>query len=270
MPNYIDIAVNLVGSPLEKDLDNIILRASAKGVSPLIVIGSSLDESRQAADCCQQYPQQLYSTAGVHPHHASEWNKDSRAQLIDISQQASVVAIGECGLDYNRDYSPRSMQRQAFTEQLALAVELQMPVLMHERDAHEDFVAILKEYRPQLSGALLHCFTGNATSLEAYIDLDLYLGITGWVCDERRGLELAELVKHIPAERIMVETDSPYLLPRNMRPKPKSNKNEPQYLPYISQYIAQLRGEIPEKFAAQTYKNSCHFFGLKEMYEPFL
>ncbi len=265
MPTHIDIAVNLVGSALEKDLDNVIQRAAAQGVSPLIVIGSSLDESRQAIACCQQHPQQLYSTAGVHPHHASKWDKNSRLQLSELSQHPAVVAIGECGLDYNRDFSPRPMQRQAFAEQLALAVELQMPVLMHERDAHEDFIAILKEYRPQLSGALLHCFTGNAASLEAYLALDLHLGITGWVCDERRGLELAELVKHIPANRIMVETDSPYLLPRSMRPKPKSSKNEPQYLPYISQYIAQRRGETPDQFAAQTYKNSCEFFDFDAM-----
>ncbi|MCG9698233.1 TatD family hydrolase [Shewanella sp. Isolate11] len=268
MPSHIDIAVNLVGSALEKDLNNVIQRAATQGVSPLIVIGSSLQESRQAIACCQQYPHQLISTAGVHPHHASEWHDNSTHELTLLAQQPQVVAIGECGLDYNRDFSPRPMQRRAFANQLALAVELQMPVLMHERDAHEDFVDILKEYRPQLSGALLHCFTGNRASLERYIEMDLHLGITGWVCDERRGSELAQLVKDIPANRIMVETDSPYLLPRSMRPKPKSSKNEPQYLPYISQYIASLRGQNAAEFAAQVYTNTCKFFSLKENYEP--
>ncbi|QYJ86628.1 TatD family hydrolase [Shewanella mesophila] len=268
MPSYIDIAVNLVGSALEKDLDNVIQRAAAQRVSPLIVIGSSLDESRQAIHCCQQYPKSLYTTAGVHPHHASEWQASSVERLTHFAQQPNVVAIGECGLDYNRDFSPRPMQRIAFAEQLALAARLNMPVLMHERDAHDDFVEILQEYRPHLKGALLHCFTGNRQSLERYIELDLHLGITGWVCDERRGAELASLVGDIPANRIMIETDSPYLLPRSMRPKPKSSKNEPQYLPYISQYLASLRGQSANEFAAQAYNNSCEFFGLKAAYEP--
>lgn len=268
MPSHVDIAVNLVGSSLENDLDNVIQRAAAQGVSPLIVIGSNLDESQQAIDYCKRYKHALYATTGVHPHHASEWTHTSRAELTLLAQQPNVVAIGECGLDYNRDFSPRPMQRAAFTAQLALAVELNMPVLMHERDAHDDFIAIVKEYRPLLKGALLHCFTGNRQSLERYIELDLHLGITGWVCDERRGTELASLVGDIPADRIMVETDSPYLLPRSMRPKPKSSKNEPQYLPYISQYVASLRGQTAADFAAQVYSNSCEFFGLKAAYEP--
>ncbi|WP_428636581.1 TatD family hydrolase [Shewanella sp.] len=267
MPSYIDIAVNLVGSPLEKECDTLINDAAAQGVSPLIVIGSNLPESEQAIDFAARYPKALYTTAGVHPHHASEWEVSSAEQLRQLARQTGVVAIGECGLDYNRDFSPRPKQREAFEAQLALAVELEMPVLMHERDAHDDFAAILQSYRPQLKGALLHCFTGNRASLERYIELDLHLGITGWVCDERRGQELAELVADIPAQRIMIETDSPYLLPRSMRPKPKSSKNKPQYLPYISQTIAALRGENANAFARQAYLNSCEFFGLEADYE---
>lgn len=269
MPSHIDIAVNLVGSTLENDIDNVIHAAAAQGVSPLIVIGSSLEESQQAIDCAQRYPEALLTTAGLHPHHASEWDANSSTRLRQLAQHPAVVAIGECGLDYNRDFSPRPMQRSAFAKQLALAVDLNMPVLMHERDAHHDFVEILKDYRPQLKGALLHCFTGDRHSLERYIELDLHLGITGWVCDERRGTELASLVGDIPAERIMLETDSPYLLPRSMRPKPKSSKNLPQYLPYISQYVAQLRGQPANEFAAQVYANTCAFFDLQANYEAF-
>ncbi|AQS38203.1 Sec-independent protein translocase TatD [Shewanella psychrophila] len=264
MSKYIDIAVNLIGSALEKNIDDVIQDAAAQGVSPLIVIGSELHESEQAITCCQQYPKQLYCTAGVHPHHASEWQAKSSEQLKRLTAQPQVVAVGECGLDYNRDFSPRPMQRKAFEAQLALAAELKMPVLMHERDAHEDFLAILKEYRSSLPGALLHCFTGNRQSMQAYLALDLHLGITGWVCDERRGQELAELVIEIPDNRILIETDSPYLLPRSMRPKPKSSKNKPQYLPYISAYIADLRGQSHEKFAQRVYENSVAFFGLNK------
>ena len=263
MPEHIDIAVNLIGSALEKNIDDVIQRAADQGVSPLIVIGSCLSESEKAIQSCQQHPNQLYCTAGVHPHHASEWHAQSSEKLTQLARESQVVAIGECGLDYNRDFSPRPMQRQAFAEQLALAVELKMPVLMHERDAHTDFLAIVKEFRSELTGALLHCFTGDRQSMESYLELDMHLGITGWVCDERRGLELAELVVDIPDNRILIETDSPYLLPRSMRPKPKSSKNEPQYLPYISQYVATLRGQDPKQFATQTYQNSVDFFGLK-------
>jgi TatD DNase family protein len=262
MTKYIDIAVNLIGSALEKNRDDVIQRAVAHGVSPLIVIGSNLNESEQAIACSLEYPQHLYCTAGTHPHHASEWNDTSLEKLRQLATSTKVVAIGECGLDYNRDFSPRPKQREAFEAQLQLAVELKLPVLMHERDAHDDFLAILKEYRRDLTNALLHCFTGNRESMQAYLELDLHLGITGWVCDERRGTELAELVCDIPDNRILIETDSPYLLPRSMRPKPKSSKNEPQYLPYIAQYIAVLRNQDPTDFAAQTYKNSIDFFRL--------
>ena len=262
MPEYIDIAVNLIGSAMEKNKADIIQRAVAQGVSPLIVIGSNLAESEQAITCSLEHPEHLFCTAGTHPHHASEWDEKSAEQLRLLAASPKVVAIGECGLDYNRDFSPRPKQREAFEAQLQLAVELQLPVLMHERDAHEDFLAILKNYRSDLTNALLHCFTGNRESMESYLELDLHLGITGWVCDERRGQELAELVVDIPDNRILIETDSPYLLPRSMRPKPKSSKNEPQYLPYIAQYIATLRQQDPTDFAAQTYQNSLEFFGL--------
>lgn len=263
MPKYMDIAVNLIGSSLEKDIHRVIEDAAAQSVSSMVVIGSDLEESQQAISLCEQFPTQLYSTAGVHPHHASEWRTESAILLRSLSQSACVLAIGECGLDYNRDFSPREMQRKAFADQLALAVELNMPVLMHERDAHDDFLAILKEYRPQLPAALLHCFTGNRQSLDAYLKQDIYLGITGWVCDERRGQELASIVPYIPDERLLIETDSPYLLPRSMQPKPKSSKNEPKYLPYIAQYIADLRQQDIDYFSAVTYKNSRTFFGLE-------
>ncbi len=262
MSAYIDIAVNLLGSALEPDIAEIVQSAATHGVSPLIVIGSDLAESAKAIELCNQYPGKLYCTAGVHPHHAIEWHSGSSAIQTELCQMPEVVAVGECGLDYNRDFSPRPAQRQAFREQLELAITLKMPVLMHERDAHEDFLAILSEYRAELTGVLLHCFTGTRAQMETYIELGLHLGITGWVCDERRGQELAELVPFIPSNRLLIETDSPYLLPRSMRPKPKSSKNKPEYLPYIAQYIANLRGEDPDEFAAQCYHNSLAFFNL--------
>ncbi|QDF68656.1 hydrolase TatD [Shewanella sp. SNU WT4] len=262
MKRYIDIAVNIIGNSMETRLEQVLADAASVGVSPIINIGSSLAESQASLELCQRFPKQMWTTAGTHPHHASQWDQHSQEQLRQLCQQPWVVAVGECGLDYNRDFSPRPMQRQAFSQQLALACELGLPVLMHERDAHDDFLAILKEYRPQLSRALLHCFTGTQAQMEAYIEQDLYLGITGWVCDERRGQELAEVVKHIPADRLLIETDSPYLLPRSMRPKPKSSRNEPKYLPVISDSIASLRQQDSQEFAEQCYLNSQRFFKL--------
>lgn len=263
MPYHIDIAVNLLGSALENQIDSVINEAAGLGVSPLIVIGSSLDESAQAIEICQQYPRQLYCTAGVHPHHASLWDNQSPIALRTLCQSPDVKAVGECGLDYNRDFSPRDMQRKAFAAQLALAVDLNMPVLMHCREAHTDFTAILQEFRPHLPAALLHCFTGSHDEMQACLALDLHIGVTGWVCDERRGQELAALVPLIPDHRIMIETDSPYLLPRSMRPKPKSSKNYPKYLPYIAEVVAQLRGQTPAQLAAHCYANSAAFFNIE-------
>ena len=264
MNRYFDIAVNLVGGNLEPIAEQVIQDAKNEGVSPLLTIGSHLEESEQAINLCEQYSNRLYSTAGVHPHHASSWDHTSAEKLKSLCAHSSVKAVGECGLDYNRDYSPRAQQRLAFEAQLELAVDLKLPVLMHERDAHEDFIAILKAYRPQLPKALLHCFTGNRAQLEAYLALDMHIGITGWVCDERRGMELASIVPMIPNNRILIETDSPYLLPRSMRPKPKSSKNLPKYLPYISEYIAHLRQQDPREFAQNCYQNSLSYFNLND------
>ncbi|QSX36892.1 TatD family hydrolase [Shewanella sedimentimangrovi] len=263
MSSYLDVAVNLLGSSLEPDLVSVIREAEAVGVSPLLVIGSTLDESEAAIQTCALYPGKLYCTAGVHPHHANQWNNQSENRLRQLSQAPQVVAVGEAGLDYNRDFSPRADQRRAFEAQLALAAELGKPVLLHQRDAHSDFIAILSQYRSALPGALLHCFTGNRAELQDCLALDLHLGITGWICDERRGLELAELVKEIPANRLLLETDSPYLLPRSMRPKPKSGKNLPKYLPYIAVEVARLRGESETELAANCYRNSLAFFNLE-------
>ncbi|MGI2106638.1 TatD family hydrolase [Shewanella frigidimarina] len=262
MTQYIDIAVNLLSDRLKHDIGTIINDAAKHDVSPLIIIGSDLDESSDSISLCQQYPQQLYCTTGVHPHHASSWDQHSKARLTQLATQETVVAIGECGLDYNRDFSPRLAQRKAFAAQLELACELNMPVLMHCREAHSDFIAIVNEYRAQLPNALLHCFTGSKDELFECLAADLYIGITGWICDERRGQELAQLVPLIPSNRIMAETDSPYLLPRSMRPKPKSSRNLPQYLPYIVEYMANLRQQSPQTLAQECYKNSCDFFQL--------
>ena len=258
----IDIGVNLTNAAFHKDLPDVIERASAQGVRRLIVTGTDIAESQLAYQLTLDYPQQLYATAGIHPHDARHATDDSWQQIRALAQHDSVVAIGECGLDFNRDFSPRPMQEAVFAKQLELAAELNMPVFMHERDANERFIAILKEYRSALPAAVLHCFTGSASALAACLELDLHIGITGWICDERRGTELYQLVRDIPADRLMLETDAPYLLPRDLRPKPKSSRNLPKYLPHIAQTIAEIRNTSLESLAVQCYSNTRKFFGL--------
>ncbi|QKE63187.1 TatD family hydrolase [Aquipseudomonas campi] len=261
----IDIGVNLTHPSLARQRDEVLARAQAAGVCQLILTGTSLEESEQALTFCEELDgtgQRLFSTAGVHPHDASQWNADSSRQLRSLLAQAPVRAVGECGLDFNRDFSPRSLQEKALEEQLALAVELQLPVFLHERDASERLIAILREFRDRLPAAVVHCFTGEKTALYGYLDLDLHIGITGWICDERRGTHLHPLVREIPAGRLMLESDAPFLLPRSLRPKPKSGHNEPAFLGEVLREVAAHRGESQEALAAHTTASARAFFDL--------
>jgi TatD DNase family protein len=260
--DLIDIGANLTHDSFAADLDDVMKRALQAGVRRQIVTGADLPSSRQAASLADQHPAQLRSTAGIHPHHAASFVGEHRAELLGLLQRPGVVAAGECGLDYFRNISPPEAQRRAFEAQLEVAAAARKPVFLHQRDAHADFVAILKEHVGALQGGVAHCFTGGAAELEAYLTLGLYIGITGWVCDERRGLGLREAVPRIPQERLLVETDAPYLLPRDLQPMPKSRRNEPALLVHIAQRVAQLRGESLESVAAATTRNAETLFRL--------
>ncbi|MBB1274446.1 MULTISPECIES: TatD family hydrolase [Psychromonas] len=258
----IDIGINLTNKRFDKDLESVINNAKQVGVKQLIVTGTNITESEQALSLAKTYPDFIYSTAGIHPHDASHFTEHSLVQLKKLAAQPQVKAIGECGLDFNRNFSTPAEQEKAFLQQLELAVECQLPVFMHERDANQRFVELLKPYIKQLPNAVLHCFTGNQEELERCLALDLHIGITGWICDERRGQHLLELVKLIPDNRLMIETDSPYLLPRSMRPKPKSSRNEPKYLPYIAKVIANARQQELQYFIDNTEQTTRSFFNL--------
>jgi TatD DNase family protein len=261
--DLIDIGSNLTHDSFAADLPQVIRRAIEAGVTRQIVTGADLDSSRAAAALAAAHPSTLWSTAGIHPHHAAQFDPARREELEELLREPRVVAVGECGLDYFRDLSPRTAQRTAFIGQLELATYARKPVFLHQRDAHEDFVAILAEHRSGLVGGVAHCFTGGARELEAYLELDLSIGITGWICDERRGLELRAVAPSIPSSRLMLETDAPYLLPRDLVPRPASRRNEPAFLPHIVRTVAQLRGESLESLAEATTRNAARFFGLK-------
>jgi TatD DNase family protein len=176
-----------------------------------------------------------------------------------------VVAVGECGLDYFRSYSPHAAQLAAFEAQLALAAELQKPAFLHLRDAANDFFALLRQWRPRLTRAVAHCFTDDTDIARQCLDLDLHIGITGWFCDERRGAHLRDVVRLIPRGRIMIETDGPYLLPRDLTPRPASRRNEPGFLAHIATAIAAARGEELSDFAAHTTRTARDFFSLPDV-----
>ena len=263
----IDIGANLTHDSFDADREAVLQRARAAGVTRMIVTGACRAHSPKAAILAQTYPGELFATAGVHPHHAAEYTDECDAEMRALHARPEVVAVGECGLDYFRDFSPRPAQRIAFERQLQLAADLVAagrgkPLFLHQRDAHDDFVAMMKNFDGRLGPAVVHCFTGTRQELFAYLDRDWHIGITGWLCDERRGTHLRELVKHIPANRLMIETDAPYLLPRTVKPAPSHRRNEPMYLAHIVEELARDRGETVAAVAAATTATATAFFRL--------
>lgn len=263
-PLLVDIGANLTHDSFDRDRPELITRARGAGVGHMVVTGADLESSARAVALCRDYPGILSCTAGVHPHHARDFDPGTApAKLRALLAEPAVVAVGECGLDYFRNFSPRPDQLRAFEVQLDLAATTGKPVFLHQREAHADFTALLHKYRARLSAGVAHCFTGEETELHDYLDMDLYIGITGWLCDERRGTHLRELVKRIPANRLMLETDAPYLLPRDLNPAPKDRRNEPRYLPHILAVLAECTGRPLAQLAAETTANAVQFFGLR-------
>jgi TatD DNase family protein len=262
LPPLVDIAANLTATAFHADLEPVLARARAQGVVALITAGSTAADSERAVALSHRHADVVWCSVGVHPHHAATCNTDTIPALRRLAADARVVAIGECGLDFFRDLSPRPTQEQWFVAQMQLASELSLPLYMHERDAHARFLPLVREHRTAFPRGVVHCFTGDLAAARAYLDLGLHLGITGWICDERRGRQLQELVQFIPADRLMLETDAPYLIPRTLVPRPKSGRNEPAFLPWIAEMVARCRGESVEVVAANSTAVARGFFGL--------
>ncbi|MBX3188093.1 MAG: TatD family hydrolase [Labilithrix sp.] len=261
----VDIGSNLGNKAFRADLGAVLERALEAGVAAIVATGISVPGSRHAweiAEARRARAPKIFSTAGIHPHHASTFGADAVVALRELCARPEVVAVGECGLDFDRNFSPRADQLRCFEAQLELAAELEKPVFLHERAAHVEFTKILERHRPKLARAVVHCFTGEAEALARYLDLDLHIGITGWICDERRGTHLVDLVRRIPADRLMIETDAPYILPRDMRPKPESHRNEPMYLPHVLKTVARARGESEGALARSSTETAKAFFAV--------
>jgi TatD DNase family protein len=258
----VDIGANLTHGAFASDLEEVLARARAAGVETIIVTGTTSKESEEAAALVASHPDMLYATAGVHPHHARECGPQTLAQLKALAAHPRCVAIGECGLDFNRNYSPHPDQEKCFVAQLELGLSLRKPLFFHSRDAHPRFADIVRSFKPPK--AVAHCFTGTREELHAYLDLGLYIGITGWICDERRGKDLLELIKEIPRDKLLLETDAPYLTPRDLKPQPKARRNEPAFLAHILKTAARALGRPAEEIAAETARNARKLFSLHE------
>ncbi len=258
----IDIGINLINKRFQYDANEVIQRAKDAGVSPMILTGVSLFVSQKSAQLAKKHPKNLFSTAGLHPHNAKDWDNNVADGIKKLLLLPEVVAVGECGLDFDRDFSPRPVQESCFRAQLQLAIDVNKPLFLHEREAHQRFVAIMNEYVGKLPKSVVHCFTGTFNEAEKYLDMGFYIGITGAITDERRFGHLKEVVKYIPSDRLMIETDAPFMLPKNMREQPAERRNEPAYLPFVTQYIAKNTGKTEAEVALATTNTAKLFFGL--------
>ncbi len=261
-PELIDIGANLTNKQFRGQVESLLERARSKHVGTVVVTGTSVGASQAAFELTQRHPDMLVSTAGVHPHHAKDYDGQTLSALKGLLARDAVVAVGECGLDYDRDFSPRAKQRECFAAQLQLAVDLKLPVFLHERAAHDDFVAMLRDF-PSLGTAVVHCFTGSASELDAYLERDLYIGLTGFICDERRGKDVLKLASRVPTGRLMIETDAPFMLPP-CAPRGKGRRNEPSFLTYVVESLAAATGRSYDEIAAQTSDVAREFFRLGE------
>ena len=260
--HFFDIGANLTHKSFEKDLESILNEANQSGVKRLSITGSCLEDSIMASEIAERYNSTCISTAGIHPHNAKEYSPELFTEIKSLLQKDIVKCIGETGLDFNRNFSSPEEQQLSFEAHIELSIEMDMPMFLHERDAHNKFLEITSSYIDLMPKSVVHCFTGNREALLKYLDMGFYIGITGWLCDERRGKHLEELIALIPLDKLMIETDSPYLLPRDMGID-KSKRNEPRYLRHIAKKIASFRNESEELLFSAIYMNSLDFFNIK-------
>jgi TatD DNase family protein len=266
MNKYIDIGINLTNRQFQKDIDSILQNALDNDVSKMILTGTSVKGSEEALNIVKEHPTLLYSTAGIHPHDAKSMDNQSISRLRKLLQLEEVVAVGECGLDFDRDFSPRDQQEKCYKAQLELAIAMQKPLFLHERAAFTRFMAITNDYLPQLPKAVVHCFTGSMQEAKTYLDNGFYLGFTGAISDSKRFAHLQEVIRYVPLDKMLIETDAPFMLPKNV-PKTSLTKyherrNEPAFLPYVAQTIAAFKNITLAEVALATTNNAKAFFKL--------
>ena len=262
---YIDIGINLTNKQFAGEYDEVIDRAISAGVEQILLTGTSVRSSKEALALAKEYPETLFATAGIHPHDAKTMNAESIKILAALLKEKKVVAVGECGLDFDRDFSPRPVQESCFHAQLSLAEEVQKTLFLHERAAFDRFIAILKEHS-SLPEGVVHCFTGQLKEAKTYLEMGYYIGFTGAITDMRRFAALEEVVRYVPLDRMLIETDAPFMMPKNVPTRQLSyhqqRRNEPAFLPYVAQTIAYYKGVPLKAVADKTCENAEALFKL--------
>jgi len=260
MAGFIDIACNFTHDSFKDNLDEVLNNAEHAGVDKFVLLCASLDDIDPIKVIQNNTPEKFFISAGIHPHHATEILEINYDALFNKLKSINPNAIGETGLDYFRNISPPDIQKKSFGMHIEIAKELNLPLYLHQRDAHSDFIRIIKENISNFPKFVVHCFTGTQAELDEYLELGAYIGLTGWICDAKRNIDLRKSIKNIPIEKMMIETDSPYLIPKNLLLKPKKNINEPKYLPHIANEICELTGYELEELKSATSNNAIKFF----------
>ena len=258
----IDIGPNLSNQQFRDDIETVLHNSVKHGVDTLILTTTDLQTYNKNIQIIEKYSHicNMATTLGLHPNHADHY-KNFFLKFDDLIKNSNVISIGEFGLDYFRMISSKENQLTTMNLFLDKAAQYALPLFMHEREAKDDFISVLKSHTLS-NKKIVHCFTGNKETLKKYLDLDCYIGITGWVTEEKRGKDLREAVAYIPMDRLMIETDCPYLTPKNM--PVKTYRNEPQFLKFVARKVAELKHLPVEQVIEQTVSNSLDFFQLSK------
>lgn len=253
---YADSHCHLFMEEFDPDREAVIERARTIGVELFIVIGYSLESSRKAIQLAEAFDD-MYATIGVHPHGAKDYGDEAEKLLRELAQHPKVVAIGETGLDFYRNLSPREKQEETFRRQIGLAKAIGLPLVVHDREAHDEVARILREEQAEAVGGVLHCFSGDIILAEAAWEMGFYTSIAGPITYPKKG-HLPEVVRKAPIERLLLETDCPYLPPQPYR----GRRNEPAYLPLTAEAVARIRGLTTSELAHLTTENTRRLFHL--------
>ncbi|HBF43042.1 MAG TPA: TatD family deoxyribonuclease [Desulfobacteraceae bacterium] len=249
----------------DKDFKDVLSRADNAGVSGIMIVGVDKKSSARAVTLAESKPD-LYASVGYHPHDAKSCSKEALEFLIKLAKSPKVKAWGEIGLDFNRMYSPVKDQEYWFLRQLEMADELRLPVIFHERDTDGRLLEMLKAHPNSARTGVIHCFSGTRSEMEQYVSLGLHIGITGILTIQKRGEDLRRLAPHIPGDRILIETDAPYLTPAPQ--KNKTRRNEPAFVKSVLLKLAEVRGEDPEILAERIYANTCRLYRMLKPFRP--
>lgn len=256
-----DIGANLTGAQFNADLDAVLLRAKSAKIAFIDITGTDLKSSKAAAALAIKDPAFLGSSAGIHPHSAKHADMASLAEIAALLSRDEVLMCGEMGLDFDRNYSTPAEQIWAFNAQLDIAEQVGKPLFLHCRKAHAQFIQAMDAHPNLWQRAIVHCFTGSKNEAAAYLERGAHIGITGWIADARRNHDLLDAMTIIPPDRILLETDAPYLMPLN---KPKSqarDRNEPSYLHWVAKGVADIKGMTIDEVAIITFSNAEKLIG---------